>query len=167
MQRRAATVYAVLFLVIAAGAYSLVGVAESPTIDLDGETYTENESLSAGGYNYTFASVGDGQATLSRVNESSVYTVTMANNTTVDFDNRTYRVDIPNTSDPEEFTLRQEFSLGENVTNITQDGTEYVVLNGSDDNRTLDPRDASSSANPTFGLTPRTTPSTIRATRPR
>lgn len=133
--------YAVLFLVIAAGAYSLVGVAESPTIELDGETYTENESLSAGGYNYTFASVGDGEGTLTRVNESSVYTVTMANDTTVDLDNRTYRVDIPNTSDPDEFTLREEFALGENVTNITQDDTEYIVLNGSDGNRTLVPRD--------------------------
>ncbi|WP_135829963.1 hypothetical protein [Halorussus halobius] len=140
MQRRAATVYAVLFLVIAAGAYSLVGVADSPTIDLDGETYTENESLPVAGYEYTVASVGDGEGTLTRVNESSVYTATLDNDTTVDLDDETYRVLIANTSDPDEFTLREEFDLGENVTNVTQDGTEYIVRNESDGNRTLVPR---------------------------
>lgn len=140
MQRRAATVYVVLFLVIAAGAYSLIGVAESPEIDLDGETYAENETLPVNGFEYTVASIGDEEGTLSRVNESSLYVETLNNNSTVDLDNTTYRVSIPNTSDPDEFTLREEFELGENVTTVTQDDVEYVVVNRTDGNRTLVPR---------------------------
>ena len=70
MQRRAATVYGVLFLVIAAGAYSLIGVAQEPGIDLQGETYTENDTLTVDGLEYTVASISDGEGALERVNES-------------------------------------------------------------------------------------------------
>ena len=139
MQRRAATVYAVLFLVVAAGAYSLIGVAQEPGIDLQGETYAENETLTVNGMEYTVASVGDGEGTLERVNESSRYTATWANNTTTRLDNTTYRVLIPNETDPGQFTLREQFNLSENTSTVTQDETEYVVVNGSDGNRSLVP----------------------------
>ena len=142
MQRRAATVYGVLFLVIAAGAYSLIGVAQPPQIDVQGDTYAENESVTVNGLEYDVSSVGDGEATLSRVNESARYTETLANNSTVEMaDNSTYRVLIPNESDPGQFTLRQEFELGENTSTVEQDGTQYVVVNRSDGNRTLVPVD--------------------------
>ncbi|WP_115864778.1 hypothetical protein [Halorussus litoreus] len=141
MQGRAATVYAVLFLVIAAGAYSLIGVAEQPGIDLEGETYTEGQNVTVNGYEYNVSSIGDGEGTLARVNESSVYTQSLENNSTTQLANTTYRVLIPNTSDPNTFTLREEFNLSENVTTTTQDGVQYVVQNGTDGNRTLVPRD--------------------------
>ncbi|UPW01815.1 hypothetical protein M0R88_06890 [Halorussus gelatinilyticus] len=141
MQRRAATVYGVLFLVIAAGSYSLIGVAQEPGIDLEGETYTENDTLTVGGLEYTVASVGDGEGTLERVNQSARYTATWANNTTAQLDNTTYRVLIPNRTDPSQFTLREEFNLSENVSTVTQGGTEYVVVNRSDGNRSLVPVD--------------------------
>ena len=139
MQRRAATVYGVLFLVIAAGAYSLIGVAQEPGIDLQGETYTENDTLTVGGLEYTVASIGDGEGTLERVNESARYTATWANNSTTQLDNTTYRVLIPNETDPGQFTIREEFNLSENVSTVTQDGAEYVVVNQSDGNRSLVP----------------------------
>jgi len=128
MQRRAATVYAVLFLVIAAGSYSLIGVAQEPGIDLQGDTYAENDTLTVNGMEYTVASVGDGEGTLTRVNQSARYTATLANNSTIQRDNSTFRVLIPNESDPGQFTLRQEFNLSENVTTVTQNETEYVVV---------------------------------------
>src|SRR6056297_115134 len=141
MQRRAATVYAVLFLVIAAGAYSLIGVAEEPAIDLEGETYAQGQNVTVNGMTYNVSSVGDGEGTLSRVNQSSLYTVEFANNSTVQLDNTTYRVLVPNTSDPAEFTLREQFNLSENTSTTTQDGTTFVVRHGTDGNRTLIPRD--------------------------
>ena len=55
MQRRAATVYAVLFLVIAAGSYSLIGVAQEPGIDLEGDTYAENDTMTVNDMDYTVA----------------------------------------------------------------------------------------------------------------
>ncbi|MFC7081883.1 hypothetical protein [Halorussus caseinilyticus] len=128
MQRRAATVYAVLFLVIAAGSYSLIGVAQEPGIDVQGETYAQNDTLTVNGYEYTVTSLGDGEGTLTRVNESARYTAELANNSTTQLDNSTYRVFIPNESDPSQFTLRQEFNLSENVTTVTQNETEYVVV---------------------------------------
>lgn len=140
MQRRAATVYGVLFLVIAAGAYSLIGVAQQPQIDVQGDTYAENDTVPVNGLDYNVSSVGDGEGTLTRVNESARYTETWANNSTVELaDNSTYRVLIPNESDPDEFTLREEFELGENVSTVEQDGTQYVVVNESDGNRSLVP----------------------------
>ncbi|WP_435180560.1 hypothetical protein [Halorussus sp. AFM4] len=139
MQRRAATVYAVLFLVIAAGSYTLIGVAQEPAIDLEGETYAQNETVAVNGYEYTVASVGDGEATLARVNQSARYTAEWANNSTVQLDNSTYRVLIPNTSDPGQFTVRQQFNLSDNVTTVTQGGTEFVVVNQSGGNKSLVP----------------------------
>jgi hypothetical protein len=139
MQRRAATVYAVLFLVLAAGSYSLIGVAQEPGIDLQGETYAENDTLTVNDMEYTVASVSDGEGTLERVNESARYTATWANNTTTQLDGTTYRVLIPNESDPGQFTLREQFNLSENTSTVTQDGTEYVVVNQSDGNRSLVP----------------------------
>lgn len=140
MQRRAATVYAVLFLVIAAGAYSLIGVAQEPQIDLQGETYAEDDSLTVDGMQYTAASVGESEGTLTRTNESSVYTAELANNSTVQLANdESYRVLIPNESDPDQFTLRQQFNLSENTSTVTQDGTEFVVVNESDGNKSLIP----------------------------
>lgn len=141
MQRRAATVYAVLFLVIAAGAYSLIGVAEQPDIELEGETYAENETLEVNGFEYTVASAGSDEGSLTRVNESSLYVETLDNDSTVELNNNTYRVSIPDTSDPSEFTLRQEYELGENVTTTEQEDTVYVIVDGDNENRTLVPRE--------------------------
>jgi plastocyanin len=140
MQRRAATVYAVFFLVIAAGSYSLIGVAQEPGIDLEGDTYAENDTMTVNDMDYTVASVGDGEGTLSRVNESARYTTMWANNSTVQWDNSTYRVLIPNESDPGQFTLRQEFNLSENTTTVTQNETEYVVVD-ENGNKSLVPVD--------------------------
>lgn len=135
MQRRAAAVYAVLFLVVAAGAYALIGAAEQPQINVEGQSYAQNDTLTEGGRTYTVASAGDGEGTLEWTNQSAAYSASWANNTTVNLaNNETYRVHIPNESDPSQFTLRQEFNLSENTSTVTQDGTQYVVVNQTDGN---------------------------------
>ncbi|MFC4548868.1 MULTISPECIES: hypothetical protein [Halorussus] len=142
MQRRAATVYAVLFLVVAAGAYSLIGTAQQPTIDVDGQTYAQNETVTVNGRTYNVSSVGEGQGTLEWTNQSAAFTATWANNSTVQFqNNNTYRVFIPNTSNPNQFTLRQEFNLSDNTTTVKQGNQTFVVVNQSGGNKSLVPVD--------------------------
>jgi len=140
MQRRSATVYAVLFLVVAAGAYSLIGTAQQPDISVEGDAYTEDQTLTVGDRQYTVASVGDGEGTLAWTNESARYTATWENNTTTQLDDTTYRVLIPNESDPSEVTLREQFNLSENTSTVTEDETRYVIV-GEGDNRSLVPVD--------------------------
>ncbi|WP_158058492.1 hypothetical protein [Halorussus halophilus] len=136
MQRRAAAVYAVLFLVVAAGAYALIGAAEEPQIDVQGQSYAQNDTITEGGRTYTVASASDGEGTLEWTNESAAYSATWSNNTTVQMaNNETYRVLIPNESDPGQFTLRQEFNLSDNTTTVQQGGTTYVVVNETDGNQ--------------------------------
>lgn len=71
MQRRAAAVYFILFLVVAAGAYGFLGVISQPPVDLDGPTYGSGDEFGAGGVTYTVASVGDGEGELSFPNETA------------------------------------------------------------------------------------------------
>lgn len=141
MQRRSATVYVVLFLVVAAGAYSLIGTAQQPDIEVDGEAYTQNQTLTVNDREYTVDSVSDGEGTLTWTNESAQYTETWENNTTVELeDNSTFRVLIPNESDPDDVTLQQEFELDDDTTTVEEDGTTYVVT-GDGDDRDLVPVD--------------------------
>lgn len=61
MQRRAAAIYFVFFLVIGAGSYAYIGVAKStqqPQFSLDGITLEGNETVTIGGTQYTVTSLG-------------------------------------------------------------------------------------------------------------
>ncbi|WP_132058894.1 COG1361 family protein [Halorussus amylolyticus] len=141
MQRRSATVYAVLFLVVAGGAYSLIGAAQQPDISVDGQSYSENQTLTVNDREYTVSSVGDGEGTLTWTNESAIRSATWENNSTLEMEgNTTFRVSIPNESDPDDVTLRQEFELGDNVSTVTENETKYVVVEDGE-NRTLVPVD--------------------------
>jgi hypothetical protein len=71
MQRRAAAVYFILFVVVGAGAYGFLGVISQPPVDLDGPTYGSGDEFSAGGVTYTVASIGDGEGELSFTNETA------------------------------------------------------------------------------------------------
>lgn len=77
MQRRAAAVYFILFVVVGAGAYGFLGVISQPPVDLDGPTYGSGDEFSAGGVTYTVASIGDGEGELSFTNETSGETETV------------------------------------------------------------------------------------------
>ncbi|MFB6218506.1 MAG: hypothetical protein ABEH77_04900 [Halobacteriaceae archaeon] len=84
MQRRAAAVSAAVFLLIAAGAYTFVGFAQEPTVDVEADrTLAAGETFTAGGTEYTVAQVGDGSASIEWTNESARYTATIENGSTV------------------------------------------------------------------------------------
>jgi hypothetical protein len=144
MQRRAAAVSAVVFLLLAAGSYAYIGVAEEPDISVEGEHTLEPGGSFTGsdGTTYHATGFGDGSATVYTVVEASTYTQSWTNNSTVSYDGVEFRVHIPNTSSPQEVTLRETLDVSgilqndsavENETITREDGEEYVVYraNGS------------------------------------
>lgn len=164
MQRRVAAIYFAFFVIVGAGAYSVMAVADAPEISVEGETYQTNDTITAGGQQYTFSAVsatveeGDGghgggggasvtrEATLSWTNESARYTASLANNSTMSYQDGTYRVLVPNETDPSQFTLREQLNVtailvaDEDVYNevVTVNGTRYVTYRENDTNVRLD-----------------------------
>jgi sorbitol-specific phosphotransferase system component IIA len=151
MQRRAVAIYAVLFLVIGVGSYTLVTTGQQPSISFDdpehslsqGDTLTVNERA------YTVssleASTSDGdltrEATFAWTNESARQTAELENGTVVPYQNDDYVVLTPNSSNETTFTLREEINRTAILQDdpnaedelATQDGEQYVVVteNGS------------------------------------
>jgi hypothetical protein len=142
MQRRAAAVYFVLFVLVGAGAYGFIQVGMSePTVDLDGPTYTEGDDLTVGNRTYTVDSVstedGDvarfaGDADLVWFNESRRGTATLENGSTIEHGDGSFRVVVTGN---ESFALVEERNVSailaadpdiENQT-VTRDGEEFVV----------------------------------------
>ncbi|WP_458187781.1 hypothetical protein [Haladaptatus sp. NG-WS-4] len=144
MQRRAAGIYIAVFLVIAAGAYSLIGVAQEPTVSIENPDKTlseQGQKLSVDGRQYNVTSLGEGSAKVAWTNQSATYTAALENNSTVEQGNTTFRLLIPNTSSPSKATLREVQNLSNNTQTVQQDGQTYVVVNGSDGNKSLVPVD--------------------------
>jgi hypothetical protein len=129
MQRRAAAAYAALFLLVAAGAYVTIGVAQEPAIalddadvdysvgagdefDVDARTYTVDEIAGA-------PDMIDREATLTWVNESERQTTTVDNDT---------EIPAADVSWPGQ-TARQLRTLA-NETTVTFNDSEYTLLVG-------------------------------------
>lgn len=166
MQRRAAAIYAVFFIVLGVASYSLIATAIAPTIAFQDPEYrlSVDDTFSVGGQQYTVADVqtteseggghgGGGGVTHTAVFEWTVqeseYTESWENNSTVTLGDTDYRVLVPNESDPGEFTLREEINKTRILQNdpeadnetVTREGTEYVVLEESDGSASLVPAD--------------------------
>jgi hypothetical protein len=90
MQRRAAAIYVVFFVLVAATAFSLTTVAQEPSVSVAGQNYSQGDTLSAGGMEWT-VNVNDGEGNVSRVNESARFTTSIANNSSLLFANGEYR----------------------------------------------------------------------------
>ncbi|WP_254839006.1 hypothetical protein [Natronomonas marina] len=134
MQRRWAAVCIAFFVVMAASAYSVMALAEAPTVDVEGEQYGDGDTLQANGTTYTVTvSEGAGDLATNRTVENEE---TFANNTAIDYRNGSYNVSIEPGNDSESFTLVEEFDVTavleadsevENSTFTRDDGTEVVV----------------------------------------
>ena len=91
MQRRAAAVYLVLFLVIGAGAYAYTGIAEKPQVELDAESYAPGDELTVDDRTYTVNAIGETSGSdgttvvgnLTWTDPDATYTASLENNTTV------------------------------------------------------------------------------------
>ena len=133
MQRRAAALYAALFIVVAAGSYAVIGVAQEPAVTLENPDYSAaaGDQLTIDSRTYTVGKIQPGtnegndlrSAQLNWVNQSARYTATLENNSTVApttvqwqgqqaaATNESYRLLVGNASDPSSFTFRQEFNV--------------------------------------------------------
>jgi hypothetical protein len=162
MQRRAAAISAVVFILLAAGSYSLIATAETPTLEFEEPTFegSAGDEVTVDGRTYTVQGIdaqvtggGHGSAgTLSRsgtlawTNESGRYTVTWENGSTVELDNESLTVAVENASEPTEFALVEQINRtailaddpNADAETVTQDGVEYVVVTEGD-RRTLVP----------------------------
>lgn len=142
MVRRDAALYVAFLLLVAAGSYSALGLAEMPAATME----DPDHSLSAGAhfsvdgrvYNVTDVTAevnSDGvlvrSAEAAWTNQSGAYTRSWANDSTLTVGNVTYRVFVPNETDPSSATLREIQNVS--LPTVTQNGTEYVVVaaNGS------------------------------------
>jgi hypothetical protein len=156
MQRRAAAIYFVFFLVIGSGMYGYITVvdAQRPQISIEGEAYGANDTFQKGGQSYTVSTISEEEASgeggtvitgeITWTNESAVSTATLANGTNATYQDQTWQVVIENSSGVSAFTLRGYI----NVTDVlvedpdvedqpaTQGGQKYVVWA---DNGTLGP----------------------------
>jgi len=155
MQRRAAAVYFVLFVLIGAGALGFVQVGMSePAVQFsDAPEYASNETLTVDGRTYTVADVtvaetgGDhgGEATevirgnLTWVNESARMTATLESGSTTTDEGMEYNVSLDNETGQVTLTAVQNVSavlaadpaVEDDL--LEQNGTQYVryVENGS------------------------------------
>ncbi|MFQ3320130.1 MAG: hypothetical protein ACI8UR_002366 [Natronomonas sp.] len=140
MQRRWAAIYFAFFLVMAASAYSVMAVAEEPTMNIDGETYEAGDTFEVDGITYTVSEFEEREGELTYTQTVSQQT-TFQNNSVVEYRNGSYNVSIEPADDPETFTLAQEFDVEtilqndpevDNTTYTSDDGTEFVrYKNGS------------------------------------
>ncbi|MFB6142486.1 MAG: hypothetical protein ABEJ30_03995 [Halorientalis sp.] len=124
MQRRAAAIYFVFFLVIGAGAYGFTANvdAQRPTVSLDAPTYSEGDTLTVDGRTYTVASISaetgpEGEISrsgqLEWTNESAFLTATLENGTTTTYQDRSWIVVVGEGDDPTQFTLTEPLNTSQ------------------------------------------------------
>jgi hypothetical protein len=87
MQRRAASIYFVFFLVMGASAFSVIAVADAPTMDISGDELAQGDTITVDDRTHTVSTLeaeeGSVTGELVWTNESAQYTQTVANNTTL------------------------------------------------------------------------------------
>lgn len=152
MQRRAAAIYAVFFLVVGAASYSLIATAESPTIAFENPEHRlqQGDTFSVGNQDYTVTSLevtepsggggahggGGGPSYSAEVAwtvENSEYQQAWENDSTVTYQNESYTVVIPNTNDdPSQFVLRENINRSAILMDDPQADNETVTRNGED-----------------------------------
>jgi hypothetical protein len=159
MQRRAATAYVLLFLVLGAGSYGLVATAEQPEVTFDDPDHrlSSGDRFAVGDRQYTVTAVtaeeesgGHGGGTsvtysgsLAWTDDSASYTETWAPGDTVTANGFEGEVSVANTSDPDEFALVEPVNrtailradpAADNQT-VTRNGEAFVVLTDGDETR--------------------------------
>jgi hypothetical protein len=130
MQRRAAAIYFVFFLVVGAAAYAYIGVAQDtqrPAVSLDGTTLGANETAGIDGMQYTVTELGHESsggggghggggegaliAEIAWTDADATYSETLDNGSTTTYQGDSYVVDVPSADDPSTFTLREELNV--------------------------------------------------------
>jgi hypothetical protein len=157
MQRRAAAVYLVLFVVLAGGAYAYIEVGTTqPEISIDGPTYEQGDTLSVDGRTYTVSTLeaeassggggghGGGGGGFTRVgeltwfNDSNIASATIENDSTIEYQG-TYRVSIADDAS-RSFTLANVDNASDSLDLYVGERLQYLPENAT---TTIDSVDAS------------------------
>ncbi|MFB6112078.1 MAG: hypothetical protein ABEJ35_06035 [Halobacteriaceae archaeon] len=146
MQRRAAAVSAAIFLLLAVGAYGLLGMSSQPPVETQQTAeLAAGDSVTLGGTQYNVSALeatSGGTATFEWYNASARYTATLANNSTTTFQadaaqtdwndsGLTYRVLTSAGNDTLSVTLREVQNVSEET--FTENGTTYVLVDRDND----------------------------------
>ena len=133
MQRRWAAICLAFFLVTAAGAYGVQAIAQEPELEMEGETYQDNDTFERNGTTYT-VQVDGGTGSLvynETINEEDSW----ENNSAVEYEGGEYNVTIEPAENPTRFGLTEMFDVEsilqndsevDNKTYTAEDGTEFV-----------------------------------------
>jgi hypothetical protein len=118
-------------MVIGAGGYAFMQVGMSaPEVELDGPTYTEDETLTVNGVEFTVTAAEPESGEVTFFNEEAVGTATLENGSTTQYDGGPYTVQTMNESN--EFTLVEE----QNVSAIIADDPDATgVVTDDNDQR--------------------------------
>lgn len=163
MQRRAAAIYVAFFVVIGAASYSLIATADTPTIQFENPQYSlsQGQTFEVSGETYNVSEIsataesgghGGGSslvrsAVITHLEQSAVYTETWENNTSVTVSGTNWTVLVPNSSNPAQFTLRENVNQtailqqdpNADDETVTRNGQEYVIVDDGSGNATLIP----------------------------
>ncbi|AGN00896.1 hypothetical protein L593_04735 [Salinarchaeum sp. Harcht-Bsk1] len=144
MQGRAAAVYGLVFLLVAAGAYGFVTVAEAPEPSMDNPDVTfaetgENQTIGERTYRLDGFGSQRGQPTATlvwtdedaRSTESWTHAAEPGGTTVTTAENVTYWVRIPQDEATGSFTLLETPAEGSNVTVVTDSNGNWVVEEGT------------------------------------
>lgn len=153
MQRRAAAVYVVLFVLLAGGSYAFIATAQSPTVTIEDADHDlqEGDQFDVGDRTYTVTEItreeeedhGEieiiKEAKVEWTDDSATMTESFDRGGEIELDNTTYEVVIPNESDPGSATLREQ--PGDDVETVERDGQRFVVVEREGENDELVPID--------------------------
>lgn len=137
MQRRAAAIYAAFLILIAAGAYTMIGFAQAPTMTLENPDHSlsQNDTFTVQDRTYRVAEIGETNGMLEWTQQGVEFTDTWENGSTVTLDGTDFQVRTYSTESPPRVQLTEERSVGENVTTTEIEGQTYVVVGQEGDRR--------------------------------
>lgn len=130
MQRRAAAVYVLLFLVIAVGALVFINVVDGPSESLDEVDYelSVDDTVTIDGTTYEVTNLGEFSATLTFTVDEDDRATTLRADTLINVSEpNEYRLEIPDVEEPENATLVETFP-DHDLDTVEHDGVTYVVL---------------------------------------
>jgi len=142
MQRRAATAYALLFILLGGGALGLVVTADRPQVGFANPDYrlSQGDQFAVDGRQYTVDAVTGAprSATLTWTNRSARYTTTWEHNATVTVDGEDRRVRVDANASTvvlveqiDRAAVLRSDPQADNET-VTRDGEEFVVVTANE-----------------------------------
>lgn len=136
MQRRAAAMYVIFFVLIAVGSFAVVNVAEAPdpAMDQSDHQLTVDDSVTIDGTTYNLTRIDVFSATFEWTQPEAEQTGTITNESTIESDGVEYLLEIDAGDEPDGVTLIEQYPEHDLET-VEIDGVTYVVIEENNDTR--------------------------------